>query len=364
MNAFRESISKEFGEALAACKVLEGKKCIIFPKRHGRIRDNFNDQNLPFALVGDVMSSIKGLVTSRYKDTTTDTVIVAGLIHPAVIPNPFKHFLQINEDFILIPEEYLDPEKKQVDDGRVFGVCKSSIIFHAGKAQQQHEKTTFIFKDGYIAARLQEWPSHGTPVVIADYATVDRRRVDRMEKAKNYLARLESFLSLMQEDIEKVTSTQSEPYGDSEGVATNLEVLQAVRREMELFTDVDDDMLSGNYGGRQDAKDLAADVYAFLFGTIALRDQLRPVYEAGENPVPMSEVRFPWNFQLLGSFISAFGPLDDSNVLQCRYDALPRFLNELASRRLYWIPTGPFLTGDHPDSEYLNGVPEHIKLEV
>jgi hypothetical protein len=371
MNVLRESIAKEFGESLAACKALEGKKCIFFPKKHGMIRDNFNNQNLPFVLVGEVLSDIKGLVTGRGV-STMETVIVAGLIHPVVVPNPFKHFFQINEDFILIPEEYLDRDKKQVDVGRVFGVCESSIIFHAGKGQQQHEKSTFLFKDGYIAPILNIWPSHSTPVVIADYATIDRRRVDRMEKVKHYLARLDSFLRLMQKDIEKVTSAinasseaKSEPYGDSEGVAANLDVLQVVQREMELFTDVEDDMLSGNYGGRQDAKDLAADVYAFLFGTIELRQQRRPAYRAGENPVPMSEVRFPWNFQLLSSFISAFGPFDDlSNILQFRYDALPRFLNELASRRLYWIPAGPFLTGDNPDSEYLNGVPEHIKLEV
>jgi hypothetical protein len=362
MNVWRESIAKEFNEVLAACKTLEGsKKCIIFPRRNGMIRDELNKQHLPFVLVGDVLSNIKGLVTGRNVNTM-ETVIVAGLIHPTVVPNSFEHFIQINEDFILIPEEYLDREKKQVDNERVFRVCESSIIFHAGKAQD--EKSTFYFKDGYIAPQIGGWPSQGTPVLVADYATVDSRRVKRMEKAKGYLARLNGFLDLMQKDIENSSEANSEPYGNPEDVAANLDVLLVVRREMELFKEVDE-MLVGTFFGRQDAKDLAADVHAFLFGSLDVLNKRRPTYMVGDDPVPMNEVPFPWNFQLLGSVIAAFGNFDDlSNILQFRYDALPRFLNELASRRLYWIPAGPFLTGDNSDSQYLKGVPEHIKLGV
>ncbi len=153
-------------------------------------------------------------------------------------------------------------------------------------------------------------------------------------------------------------SKTHEVYGDLKGVQDNIKILLALRKV--VCDKMSEEVTVRDLAGTAIAKRVGASIISFLFQT-GLPGGDCPAYKAGDNPVPMSEVPFPWNFQLLGSVIAAFRNRKGMDiVLQFHKTALPRFLNELASRQLYWIPPGPFFVGT--DGEYLSKIPAEIRL--
>jgi hypothetical protein len=374
MSEDKRSIEKEFASCVARCK--KNKTVVTFPsadyvdkeKRKGVVFNILKDQVLPFAIVGEVLSNV-GLTTNfmTFEDRHVMTTIVPGYLYPFLNEDrriPFKYFFHVDGDCILIPGDYFDVEMGGVNSGISISICDCSIVFHCEKVACEH-LSTFTFQNGCIFPLKNSWPAPATPVRI--YNPSPHLAMEKNQTMLDYIDMLRELLNALRDDIERVTNLRSsssatgshEKYGDLKSISENVEVLSALRQ---VVTDKQKslEVTIADLPRVPFTKKVGASIMSFLFKT-EFHGGDAPAYKAGDDPVPMSDVPFPWNFQLLGSVIAAFQDRKGmTNVLQFHKDALPRFLNELASRRLYWIPAGPFILGT--DGEYLSKIPDAIRL--